>query len=676
LAGSPDWRNLTASAKRRLLERLRATPKRSTDTDRARIETDWQTWYAAVFGPDFVAALADHHREAVEWHWNARQALLRGEIPEYLAYFSIWSRGHLKSTVARRIAVCDAALSVNHGGGYCLYVSGTKAKVRGHALSIETLITQPGVKKYYPALSQVRRSAQGNSKGWTSDFIYTDAGYVFHFIGLDEGVAGANVDDVRPTLIIPDDIDDREDSPAISERRFQVFTKAVLPTRQRNTLVFCAQNLVSRFGVIFRIWKGKARVLVNRMLTDPIPAIRGLVTEPRTVKGIVKDVILAGEPTWPLYDLQRAQEEIDTIGLPAFLSECQHEVEQQKQGLILPEWDEAVHLITWSEFQRVYGVREIPRHWHKYVGHDWGNTHPCVVSCLTTSSQNSRLPGLHFLFAGLTFPQNTLADDVALAIINRLAPAVDTSAMRRIPPDLLAKWAADRVTNILNAPRQVAVQRIRVKVLEWLASKPGYVKWCMSHEQLTIRQTYHAVYGLPFQPCNPGASGGIEQLRHFLRVDYSQQHPFRPGAKGLSGMYFIVADDQLNEARDDLGLKLWREQFPDWSWRQLNLTELGLQQDKPMKVNDDTGNSLMMVTSHFTLGPAKLTIDEQIQSNMPATWRDGHLSQLDPDIAQRYEDARREELQEIKRSLMKKRRPDYYGLGDDDEDYGGVDDCF
>src|SRR5262249_26210735 len=73
---------------------------------------------------------------------------------------------------------------------------------------------------------------------------------------------------------------------------------------------------------------------------------------------------------------------------------------------------------------------------------------------------------------------------------------------------------------------------------------------------------------------------------------------------------------------------------------------------------------------------AKLTIDEQIQSNMPATWRDGHLSQLDPDIAQRYEDARREELQEIKRSLMKKRRPDYYGLGDDDEDYGGVGECF
>src|SRR5262245_29106787 len=151
-----------------------------------------------------------------------------------------------------------------------------------------------------------------------------------------------------------------------------------------------------------------------------------------------------------------------------------------------------------------------------------------------------------------------------------------------------------------------------------------------------------------------------------------QPHPFRPGAKGLSGMYFIMADDQLAEARDDLGLTLWREQVPEWSWRQLNLTELGLQQDKPMKVNDDTGNSLMMVTSHFTLGPAPLTIDERVLAQAPATWQDGYLSQLDPETAQRYENTRREEMQEIKRSLMKKRRPDYYGLGDDDEDFGDL----
>src|SRR5262249_94870 len=154
-------------------------------------------------------------------------------------------------------------------------------------------------------------------------------------------------------------------------------------------------------------------------------------------------------------------------------------------------------------------------------------------------------------------------------------------------------------------------------------------------------------------------------------VDYSQPHPFRPGAKGLSGMYFIVADDQLAEARDDKGLKLWREQFPEWSWRQLNLTDLGLQQDKPMKVNDDAGNSLMMITSHFTLGPAQLTINEQVERQLPESWHTGHLEQLDPVTAQRYYDAREEEIQEVKRSITNKRRPDYYGFGDDD--FGSAD---
>ena len=589
---------------------------------RSQIEADWPTWYAAVFGSDFVAALAPHHREAIEWHWEARQSLLKGESPDYLAYFSIWSRGHMKSTIARRMAVCDAALSISHGsGGYCLYVSGTKPKVRGHAISIESLITSPAVARYYPELGAVRRNKGGASKGWTSDFIYTKGGYVFHFIGLDQGVAGANVDDIRPTLIIPDDIDDREDSPAISESRFQVFTKSVLPTRQRDTVVFLAQNLISRYSVVYRIWKQRARVLTNRKLTDPIPAVRNLKTEPRTVGGLVKDVVLAGEPTWAFYDLQRVQEEIDTMGLPAFEAECQHNVEQNKAGLILQEWDERVHIITWSEFADVYGERSIPKHWRKYVGHDWGNTHPCVISGVATAAENSRLPGLHFVFGGLSFPQNTLADDVALATIERFAPHINTSPVRKMAAELLAKWSADRVTDILDAPRQAAQRVVKAQVETWLSTDPSWVMWHMSHEQANVRGIYREFYGLPWQPCNPKAAGGIEQFRHFLRVDYSQPHPFRQGAKGLAGLYFIVDEDQLEGHYDDFGLHLWREQFPEWFWRDPVLTETGQPPEKPIKLNDDCGNSLMMVFNHFSLMPQPLGEEERREQKLPERLR-------------------------------------------------------
>jgi hypothetical protein len=191
---------------------------------------------------------------------------------------------------------------------------------------------------------------------------------------LDEGVAGANFDDIRPTLIVPDDIDDREDSPVISENRFQTFTRAVLPTRQANTLVFYAQNLISRFSCMYRIWKQHARVLTNRYVTEPIPAVRGLVTETRTVNGIVKDVVVAGETTWHGWNRQRIQEEIDTYGLPAFLRECQHEVEQSKEGLALQHWDDAVHVISRSEFAAVYGTRTKPQRWHGFGFNDFART--------------------------------------------------------------------------------------------------------------------------------------------------------------------------------------------------------------------------------------------------------------------------------------------------------------
>lgn len=582
----------------------------------------WRGWYAEMFGSSFVAALAPHHAEAIEWHWKALSAKLRGDYFRHDTYIAVWSRGHMKSTIARRIAVADACLSTRAGkGGYCLYVSGTKDKVRGHALSLESLIASKKVRQYYPALGVVKKNAAGQSKGWTKNFIYTDAGYVFHFASLDEGIAGANVDNVRPTLIVPDDIDDRKSSPAVAEARYQVFTREVLPTKQAGTLFFLAQNLINRFSVTYRIFKGRVRILANRFPTKPVPAIRNLETQPRTVDGVVKDVVVSGEPTWKEYGLARAQSDIDTYGLEAFMAENQHNVEQQKSGMILPEWDERVHVITWSEFAKVYGQRSIPNRWTRYVGHDWGNTHPCVVSCVATAAEGDPLPGTHFLFTGLTFPQNTQSDDVALAIIERLAPHISTAHLRNVSPDIVARYLKGGVTGMLNAPRELAKTTISEQVAEW-ASASSFAMWHMSHEQKTIRDNYIINYGLPFSACNPGASGGVEQIRSYLRADYSQPHPFRPGAKGLAAFYFIVDDDQLfdadgnSAASDDKGLKLWREQIPEWIWRDPTLTELGMTADKPVKVNDDAGNTLMMVFAHFALNTAAMTPEQQAEAKI------------------------------------------------------------
>jgi len=96
--------------------------------------------------------------------------------------------------------------------------------------------------------------------------------------------------------------------------------------------------------------------------------------------------------------------------------------------------------------------------------------------------------------------------------------------------------------------------------------------------------------------------------------------------------------------------------------------------DVPVKFGDDATDAVKQYLQTFALTAAPRTLDEQIQAQLPEAWRDDQIAKLDPVTAQRYEDARRDELNDIKDSLMKKRRPDYYGLADDD--YGGADDCF
>jgi hypothetical protein len=524
------------------------------------------------------------------------------------------------STIARYIAITDACLSVT---GYCLYVSGTKNKVRGHAISIESLLSSSKILEYYPALQQVKEGLAGQSKGWTRDFIYTKAGYVFHFISLDEGIAGANIDTVRPTLIIPDDVDDREASAVISENRMRVLTRAVLPTRQHNTLVFWAQNLINRHTVLYAIWTGKQRVLALRANTQPVPAFLNLEVQLQTHNGIPRDVIISGTPTWPWYDLKRAQEEIDNIGLDAFLSECQHDVDQDRADAVVPEYDDSVHIITWDEFNALYRLpvhnRDVPRHWRRYVGHDWGSSgaeagHANVVGWVSVAAANSPLPGTAFCYHVKSFPGSTLAGTVARAILNYTLWHTQSDPARYIDLALLDRGTAD--------PADILATRARAKVIAELDQLESYSMWHMSHEAKAVRDIYRMVYGLAFQPCNPKKDGGVAQLRHYLRTDYTQPHPFRADRNGLSRMYFIVENSQQRDApTDDSGMKLVREQLPEWRYRPPTLTSGGYLDERPMKVNDDVGNMLMMIFTHFRLYATPLNESEQLVAAMPANLR-------------------------------------------------------
>lgn len=611
---NPDPLRWKREDKLRLLQRIEA--EEAAEKCRALEAQGWRRWYAEIFGQEFVDVLAPHHIEAIEWHWFSLMLKRAGQDITKYAYFAIWPRGHMKSSIARYIAICDAALSVT---GYCLYVSGTKGKVRSHAISIETLLAGHKLLEYYPRLGVVRRGLAGQSKGWQADFVYTDAGYVFHFISLDEGVAGANVDNIRPTLIELDDVDDRQLSALITENRMRVLTRAVLPTRQHNTLVFWAQNFISRHSVLYQVYTGKAKFLAARVNTKPIPAFLNFKTEPQTIDGIIHDIIVSGEPTWPWYDRKRAQEEIDTIGLEAFMAEVMHDVEQDKSGLILPEYDDHTHPVTWEEFNATFHLdpdnRDVPQHWRRYVGHDWGSSgveggHACVVLFFAVAAANGPLAGTVFLYKSMTFPASVLAGTVAHAILNFVLQDVQSNPRTYIELGLLDRSVAD--------PSDALAVRTRTKVVDELAKREQWVMWHCSHEARAVRDIYRMIYGLGFQPCNPKRDGGIEQMRHYLRTDYSMDHPLRPDRKGFSRMYLIVAnEDQRREPKNDDGLKLVREQWSEWRRRPPQLTAKGFMDERPMKVDDDAGNAAMMVFTHFRLHATPLSVAESFEARIP-----------------------------------------------------------
>ncbi len=617
------------------------------------IEKGWEPFYRQIFGDGLVDAFdsletADcHHTEAVEWFWNARVALLKGDRPpdDHFVYFPTWSRGNMKTTLARTMLLTDAMLTYAYGQrGYALIPGGTKAKIKGTAMSVEKMLHDPQIVKYCPALSQVETNVYGRSRGWTADFISTQAGYVFHFIGLDEGVAGANVDNIRPSLIIPDDIDSREDSPVIAETRFKVLTSEILPTRQQNTLVFWAQNLISRYSVRYRVETQQARILTNRKPTEAIPAVRGLVTEQKTIDGIVRDIAVAGNPTWRGWTMQRVQDEINTYGLEAFERECQHSVESSKEGLILYNYSDDVHVISESEFADVYGSIHAWLPWRKKPGNDWARTktdkHANVACWQTVSPQDSPLPNFTFLMHPMSFPADTAPEDVAERLLGCLEPyAYNKVTWAELRRELLRRSNSDAHTQTVAekmAYERGALAKVIPKYARPLLYRCNVQQGDMSHEATTPRHIYASIYGIGMKPVNPKKHGGIELINREMAIDPDEEHPFRPGEKGYSTWFMVVPDDLSNPYPDRPGVfkpkpyplamqtkdlwddDLFRFQFSNWRYREPVLTASGEVVDDPLKLFDDAGNMLQMMAVGSQLRGTALSREQQVKMLMPA----------------------------------------------------------
>lgn len=620
-----------------------ATPEERAEIDRLlapslqEIESDWRSWLKTLFPHLVRGELSFFQVEYMEWLWNALWAKRRGmPLPNgENAFMSVWSRGHAKSSFARIAPIMEAAIL---GEGYCLYISGNQDQANKHLGSIETLLTSEPVRFYYPRLASPKvRSERGTNKAWNQKMLHLATGYVIQAIGLDVGIRGANIDDMRITLEVPDDIDERDDTVIQAEQKMDKFLHSVLPAKKAGTLFICAQNLVIEHGVVNRIVTGQVPALANARISGPHLRVINLKTEKREINGRQRDIVLDGEITWPGNDsLDRVQEDIDTYTLPVFLRECNHQLAVDRTGLVLSPWDDAIHVITESEFESVFypngrrkGESLIPAAWNKEIAHDWAQTksayHANVVLKLAVSSQNAPLPGCMFLYDPMSFEPNTQADDVAIRILESLAPSVDVHGTQRTWKEILdAELARAHLENFVTnttallAARRAILARIIPPLVGPLLRRFNFKRLRMSHEAKDQRNVYRKVYGLSFSGINPRKLGGLEFAIHYLRVYRERPHPFKPNTMGWSQMYLIAPDSKKDypvALRPDSlhDHDLVRYQFSHWRHSEPHLTTTGILEHGPEKMNDDFGNCVQQMMVNGGLIAEPLTYNEQIE---------------------------------------------------------------
>lgn len=280
----------------------------------------YTSWLARLFPRYVDIAFAAYHHEFWRWVW----ALTPGMPAD--AYVAIWPRGAGKSTSAELACAAVAARGTRR---YALYVCETQDQANQHVENVAALFESSAFGDSYATVSSRLMGKFGNSRGWRVNRLRTASGFTIDAIGLDKSARGIKVDDVRPDLIVLDDIDGELDTAQTTERKLATLTKRIIPTRAPECAVLAVQNLVLPDGVFARLADGRADFLAHRTVSGPHPAIEGLAYESDRRTGRYR--IAGGEPTWAT--MAHWQRQLDEMGLTAFLAECQHEVEAPAGGM-------------------------------------------------------------------------------------------------------------------------------------------------------------------------------------------------------------------------------------------------------------------------------------------------------------------------------------------------------
>jgi hypothetical protein len=277
----------------------------------------WQDWLAHHFPHVCSSPMGQRHLRLWEWF----EKLAPGTKPR--ARVEIWPRGGAKSSTAELAVV---RLGVKLTRRFVLYVSRTQEMADGHVGTIASQFETLGVGRAV--------NTYGHSKGWRRSQLRTENGFNVAGFGLDAGARGVKLDQFRPDLLLLDDVDDRHDTEATTNKKIRTITDTLLPAGSADCAVLFIQNRIHHASIAAQLVDGRADFLHSREPTCEEPALVGLKVEqePRAGGG-VRFIVRAGTPTWEGQNVATCEAQINEWGLSAFLREAQHETDEEEGGL-------------------------------------------------------------------------------------------------------------------------------------------------------------------------------------------------------------------------------------------------------------------------------------------------------------------------------------------------------
>lgn len=287
-------------------------------------DVGWRVWLATVAAGYCSAPFGPHHREFWEWAWRVE---LGKSHPDAQAFIGVWARGGAKSTSAE---VASAALGARGRRRYALYVCGTQEQADDHVANIGALLEGEAMADLYPAMADRAVGKFGNPRGWRRNRLRTASGFTVDAVGLDTASRGIKLEEMRPDLIVVDDIDREHDGPTVRRKKEETLAQALLPAGSSDVIVIAIQNMLHHDSIFARLCDGRADFLTRRVLSGPVPAVvdAEFVRNPTT-----NDVTVRGRPTWSGQSLAVCERMIALFGLRAFLKECQHAVKKKEGAL-------------------------------------------------------------------------------------------------------------------------------------------------------------------------------------------------------------------------------------------------------------------------------------------------------------------------------------------------------